>query len=296
MGSDLIKSKNTNDSNGFKALKGLANGVIYVDYENIYKRLQDYGKNIIELNLVKKMKQYFLEKGINVVDFIIYANFDEKDFHTSYHQTYLQGLGVATKHTPNNGKNSSDIQLVVDAMKSLYTCDIIDVFIVLSSDRDMLPLIQAIKQASKITYLITTRTGFERSMMNVPNFHEYIEDILGLSLEDINRTDSEEEKIEFNDDDLESAKDIISLLISSKIWDKFIKRGKPINFEEYKKHVIKVKRLLPEEIDRLFKIAEMQDWIRLYKFTRDGMQLTGIRAGDKLDEVLASDIFKERFN
>ena len=85
MGSELIKSKNTNDSNGFKTLKGLANGIIYVDYENIYKRLQDYGKNIIELNLVKKLKKYFFEKGINVVDFIIYANFDEKDFHTSYH-------------------------------------------------------------------------------------------------------------------------------------------------------------------------------------------------------------------
>lgn len=101
-------------------IQKLPNGIILFDYENIYRRLQEYGKNIIELNIIEIIRKFFNDKRINLLDFIIYANFDEKAFHSSFHQTYLQGLGVNTKHTSNQGKNSSDIQLVVDALKILF--------------------------------------------------------------------------------------------------------------------------------------------------------------------------------
>jgi len=273
----------------------LPNGIVLFDYENIYKRLQEYGKNIIELNLIERIKSFFEEKKINLLDFIIYANFDEKEFHASFHQTYLQSLGVTTKHTSNTGKNSSDIQLAVDAMKILFKNTLVDVFIVISSDRDMTPLIHGIKQENKLTYLLTTKNGFERSMMHTAHYHDYLENILKLSL-DYKDDDPGLAKDSIPERDIQAAKEVITLFISSKIWERYIKRGNPIHFEEFKKHIAKAKRLLPIEVDRLFKIAQKMSWIKLYRFKRNDEDLTGIKGGDKLDEVISSGMFMEQFS
>lgn len=275
-------------------LRQLPNGVIFFDYENIYWRLQEYGKNIIELNLIESVKNFFDEKRINILDFMIYANFDEKQFHNSFHQTYLQGLGVTTKHTSNKGKNASDIQLVVDALKVLYKNDLVDVFIIVSSDRDMSPLIQAVKQESKLAYLITTKIGFEKGMINTADYHEYLENILNLSL-DYKQADPAIKAEDISAQDVEASRDVMALLLSSRIWERFIKRGNPINFNEFKKHIAKAKKMLQIEVDRLFKIAQTKQWIQLYKFKRNGVDVTGIKGGEKLDEVITSGIFKEQF-
>ena len=292
---DLITIQESKELKHYHDLQKFPNGIIFFDYENIYRRLQEYGKNIIELNLVEHIKNFFSEKKINILDFMIYANFDEKEFHVSFHQTYLQSLGITTKHTSFKGKNTADIQLVVDAMKMLFKNNLVDVFIVISSDRDMTPLLHGIKQESKLTYLLTTKNGFEKSMMHTADYHEYLENILNLSL-DYRHEDPGLSTENIPEQDIEAAKSVVTLLLSSKIWERYIKRGNPIHFEEFKKHISIAKRLLPIEVDRLFKIAQKLDWIKLYRFRRNEEDITGIKGGDKIDEVITSNMFKEQFS
>lgn len=268
------------------------NGVVLVDYENIFRRLQDFGKNIVDVDFVGKMKNFFKEKGVNITDFIVYANFDVDYFHRSFHQSYLQTLGVTTRHTSNKGKNSSDIQLVVDAMKILFRNKLVDVFVIVSSDRDMIPLIQAINQEDKRTFLITTTSGFDKSIIYLVNYHEYLENILDLRIDYL---DYDKDCGDLNSDDIESAKEIIYLLITSKIWENFRKKGTPINYREYIKHLAALKKTDVNNIDTLFKVAAKLRWIKFYEYMQNTNKVEGIRPGERLPELLKEDIFQKHF-
>jgi len=288
---ERLKSKSL-DLLNYKDTDVHPRAVVFVDYENIFRRIEDYGSNIIELDLVGNTIEYFSNKGFSIIDFQLYANFDVDHFHTSFHQTYLQSLGVTTKHTSYKGKNSSDIQLVVDALKLVYKNPLIDAFIILSSDRDMIPLIQAIRQEGKMVFLITTKTNFANGMIYFTDYHEYLENILDIN-PDSNVVEQTLEIGNISDKDIEHAYDIMIILTSSKIWQNYIKGGVPINYEEYKKLVVKLKMMLPIEVDRLFRIAEKMEWIQFYSFMRKNNEIIGIKAGDKIDEFLESDIYKK---
>lgn len=260
----------------------------FMDYENIYRRLLDYGSSVVESKIVEAFRGYAEEIGINIVDFFIFANFDAPDLHSSFQQTQLQTHGVTTKHTPNSGKNSSDIQMVVDVMKCLYKFPEVDIFLIISSDRDMIPLLQAVKQESKISYLITTRTGFERSMIEMADKHNFIEDVLGL---DINYIQSNDHITldEIKPGILIQVKEIMSLLVTSNIWEKHIRRGNPIIFDEYKLNIVKARRMMKKEVDWLFDLAHNLGWIKLYSVIRNDKKVAAVTAGD----TLTKDILKE---
>ncbi len=106
-----------------------------------------------------------------------YGNFEKKLFQGK-HQTALQKLGLQTRHSANNGKNCSDLMLAVDTLTILYKNPNIHVFIIVSSDRDLIPLLKAIKYENKIAYVISTKYGFDPVVSNYADHHEYIEDIL----------------------------------------------------------------------------------------------------------------------
>lgn len=275
----------------YKNLKQLKSAVVLIDYRNVYNRIQESGYNIIELNIFEKIKSYFDERKIKIIEFIAYANFDEKDFHVSYHQTFLQDMGITTKHTLNKGKNCSDIQLVVDALKILYKNKNVEIFIIISSERDMTPLFHAIEQEKKTTYWITTRSELEQSLTNLSDNHLYLENI--LEIDKVKKSlQNEISGKKISAKDIEHSRDVITLLISSRIWEKFIKDGVPINFDEYKKHVAIAKKMIPDEVDKAFKIAEKMEWIEFYKFERRNSLINGVRAGKKINDILKSNLYK----
>lgn len=57
----------------------------------------------------------------------------------------------------------------------------IQAIVIVSSDSDMVPLLQAIKYENKIACLFSTRTGFNRVAIRYVDYHEYIEDIFNLT-------------------------------------------------------------------------------------------------------------------
>jgi uncharacterized LabA/DUF88 family protein len=154
----------------------------YVDYENIFELMKGFGKNPLEeINffpvLLDRFKNLF---NLNLIEFIAYSNFEKKPFQAR-HQSLLQDFGIQTRHSSNYGKNSADLELTCDALKALFKNPAIEVFILISSDRDLIPLIKCIRSENKKTYVLSTKNGFNEVVTRYTDFHEYIEDIFNLT-------------------------------------------------------------------------------------------------------------------
>jgi uncharacterized protein (TIGR00288 family) len=270
------------------------NAMVFVDYENIHRRLLDYGKSVVDEDIIHKIKEYAYNVGLNVLNFYIFANFDNEDFHKTFHQTSLQSQGVTTRHTPNNGKNSSDIQMVVEVMRVLFLNEDVDVFVIISSDRDMIPLLQALKHHNKITFLITTKAGFEKNMINFADNHDYLEDIIDLDIDYLN-IDVKFTEEDITEKDMENSKQVLILLITSKIWERHMRHGSPINFEEYKKHIVAASKFSEKEVDRLFEIAHLLGWIKLYIIIRNNENVTAVTIGDNLTKEFIKELVGNKY-
>jgi uncharacterized LabA/DUF88 family protein len=118
--------------------------VVYVDYENIHETLKHYQKDPFEMEFFQTIQKKLASAGLNVIDFIVYSNFAKKTL-TPEHQTTLRSIGLQTRPASNNGKSSGDLELTVDVLRVLYKNPEVNVFVIISSDRDIIPLLKAIK-------------------------------------------------------------------------------------------------------------------------------------------------------
>jgi uncharacterized LabA/DUF88 family protein len=114
------------------------NAIVFVDYENISALLKKYGKDPLEIDFFRVIQTKLKEANLHIIDFTVYGNFEKKTFNNKQ-QTLLRIRGLQTRHTSNNGKNSGDLELTVDAIRALYKNPSITVFVIISSDRDIIP-------------------------------------------------------------------------------------------------------------------------------------------------------------
>lgn len=269
-----------------------ANTCIYIDYENIFELLKKYGVTPMQIDFFEKLKKRFYESlKLNIIDFIVYGNFERTNLFDANHQTKLQSLGVQTRHTSNNGKNSGDLEMTVDALNTLHKNHIIDVFVLISSDRDIIPLIKAIKAENKITYVISTKTGFNKIVAEYADFHEYIEDIFCLS-EDMIQENALADGFNFHfnhlsNREVEQAKEVSKLLYVSKIWSHYENFGTKISLKGYSAMITGVTSRLQEEIIDDFKVAHYLKYITLYHDPHKGIC---IKEGDKRYEIDSANI------
>lgn len=159
------------------------NVAIYIDYENVYKTLAIHHKNLIREGFFEKIQFWCKTKRMRIVKIVAYCNFDNEDLHESYHQTLLQEYGILTVHTSNRGKNYADMQISIDAINDMYLNHNIDQFIVMSNDKDMSPLLNTIKSNKRKAILLTVGDFYDNAIVNVPDEHFEIDEILRIRLD-----------------------------------------------------------------------------------------------------------------
>lgn len=109
---------------------------IFIDAENvgakyadeIFKITSDYGEPIIKR---------------------IYADWTSDAVKGWKEQIYKYSISSIQNFKFSNGKNSSDMYLLSDAMSVFYEKQDIDLFIIVSSDRDYTPLVQKLRENKK---------------------------------------------------------------------------------------------------------------------------------------------------
>ena len=254
------------------------NAVVYVDYENIFQLLGRYGADPLEINffpiILRKLKEKY---RLNVIDFVVYSNFERKPF-ADRHQTIIQAMGLETRHSANSGKNSGDLELTVDALRTLYKNPTVKVFVIISSDRDIIPLLKAIRYENRVTCVMSTRNGFNQIVTEYADHHEYLEDIFHLTMVSTNANEEnaahvERELIEMDENAVLKAKEVARLLYRSKIWRNYERLGDPVSLDGYAKTVARTLREEPAQISRHLKLAHYLKYITIYQDAKKGLCL-----------------------
>jgi len=262
-------------------LKNFTNAAVYVDYENIYELLKFYGKSPLDIDffplIIRKLKD---EYKFKIIEFIVYCNFEKKEFQGK-EQTLIQKLGIETRHSSNSGKNCSDLELTVDALRTLYKNPNVDVFVLISSDRDIIPLIKAIKYENKIAFTISTRKGFNLIVTKYTDYHEYIEDLFHLSLkEELKYSELPEVTAKSGDDftavtteEIERAKEVSKRFYNSNVWKKSEQTGESVSLKGYINILAKTVIRNQAQILEDFKLAHHLRYIQIYADEKKGLCL-----------------------
>jgi uncharacterized LabA/DUF88 family protein len=268
----------------------LLNAIVYVDYENIFELLKKYGVSPGEINFFPVVLDKFRNVyKLNVIECVVYCNFEKKPFQ-GREQTVLQNLGLQTRHAASNGKNCSDLMLTVDALSTLYKNPNINVFVIVSSDRDMIPLLKTIKYENKVTYILSTRYGFNPVVSEHADYHEYIEDMFNLTLNPF--VNQEEPELDivfrgriFNPEEarIEDAQEVSKLLYSSNIWKKSETDGNPVTLKGYLQILLKKVGRASAQIEKDFALAHQLKYITIYKDENKGLCL---KKGNNYSEIL----------
>lgn len=113
--------------------------VLLIDAENFsYKHVQ---------KLFEKLDKGGFEVSLKLA----FADWTQDNLNTFEWKQTLNKLSIRPQHlfTYSNGKNASDIQLVIHGMELLYTQPDIDYFIIATSDGDFTPLVLKLKENGK---------------------------------------------------------------------------------------------------------------------------------------------------
>lgn len=147
------------------------NVAIYVDYENIHKTLIKTKTNILREGFFEKIRKWCLDNRKRIVQTRVYCNFDNEDMYQSHHQSMLQNYGVETIHTSNQGKNYADLKISIDVLTSMYSNNNIDEFIIVSNDKDMIPLLNSIRANKRNVCVVTAGDDYNRSICEFADQH-----------------------------------------------------------------------------------------------------------------------------
>ena len=128
---------------------------IFVDYDNIYYSLKEYGVDPENEDycVFSLMNHIYTMDRIRTMR--AYADYDQINVSLKR----LQEMRVQIKNVYGNGleeeyrKNASDIVLSVDALEMYYRCPMIDTFVFLTSDSDMIPIMSRLMYKGRRVHL-----------------------------------------------------------------------------------------------------------------------------------------------
>lgn len=159
---------------------------VFIDFENIYistrekygsnpnfeyimERCTDYGRIVIA-------RAYADWYQFSRVTNALYANGIEPRYVPTYH------YGHDSDGNREAIKNSADIHLVIDAMRTLYSHPNIQTYILLTGDRDFIPLVNSIRQNGNQVIVIgvaeSTSSHLAQSADEFIFYHQLAEDIV----------------------------------------------------------------------------------------------------------------------
>ncbi|MCR1994613.1 NYN domain-containing protein [Bacillus subtilis] len=162
----------------------LDNVAIFVDYDNVYWSLMnnfnhDPDHELEEKNLFSRLWERYGQD--NVRAFRVYADFQK----IRSNLTRLQKKRVQIRHVYSNGKegdyrkNSSDIELCIDAIENTYKDPSISCYVFVTADSDMIPIMSRLMYKGKrveLFYLSKTAPKY----VELKQYVHYAQDLVEL--------------------------------------------------------------------------------------------------------------------
>lgn len=277
------------DRNGGVLFVNGLNVAIYIDYENLFKRLKRYNVHPIrDIDFFNFIASEFRRSNCNILKFVVFANFEDSDFSIK-DQTLIHNFGVEVKHSSIDGKSSSDKELLVEAMKDLYKKPLIDVFVIVSNDRDYIPLYQAIKLESKKTYVLSTKNGINDVVGVFADYHQYIEELFDFGARGLAVTESENKigvEKQISEEMDKKARDVASFFYQSDFWNNYKNHSKYVGLNGYAQQLVRIMtHESRNDIIYYFNIAHTQEYITIYEGEN---KVLCLKDGNKMQEFFAT--------
>lgn len=160
---------------------------VFWDFDNIYWGLSNfYGDNADTEKMIMQIIDIILDfyKDDKVRMFSAYADFER----VPKIQSELQKKRVTTKHifgTPHSNETvrySGDIELSLDALETLIKCPDIDCYVIISADKDMIPLMNRVKYYGRSVHLFFLEAfiAADRSLLDYADQAISLEFLVGL--------------------------------------------------------------------------------------------------------------------
>jgi hypothetical protein len=245
----------------------LLNTIVYIDFETISELLQRNSEDPLKLEFFRVIQEKLQKSDLKIIDFIVYGNF-EKDPQSQRLQTLLRSRGFQARQASYNKENSGELELTVDALRTLYKNPNISVFIIISNGWDFIPLLKTIKFENKISYVLSPKNSFNQAVAEYADFHEYLEDIFPLtSLESQPEPDRfmvTTEAVNPDQERLDRAREVSKHFYNSHIWRRSLRQGEPISLTGYIQVISKIVKRSTDEIMDDFKQAHLLKYVTIY--------------------------------
>ncbi|EDM81269.1 hypothetical protein PPSIR1_40335 [Plesiocystis pacifica SIR-1] len=144
---------------------------MFIDFENLVYGLenteQHEGRADIALD-VERLVRFARDEGRLIVA-RAYADWRSASVRQHQRDLYVQGIepiNVLGRRHGSEVKNSVDVALAVDAVESLFERDY-DTFVLISGDRDFLPLLRCIRSHGKRVVGVSVRESASRDLPNL---------------------------------------------------------------------------------------------------------------------------------
>ncbi len=143
--------------------QGPARAAVLIDYQNLYyylkNRLEGHhmpGEHI--LDMLDTLRERLSEDEVPVTVGRAYADFSGLDDHARHVQRALYLLGIDPRFVPSTmHRNTTDLQLCIDAIDFVEDRPDIRTVVLVSGDRDYVPLVQALARRGRDVVMVSFR-------------------------------------------------------------------------------------------------------------------------------------------
>lgn len=133
---------------------------VFVDFENLFSSLKNreelsgHRTRDLALSILENLKTRLQAEGGTIVIGRSYAAFDTYPGMEVAHDLALMGFDPHYVLVGPSGKNSADVQLAVDVCRVLYRRADIEEFVIVSGDRDFIPIARQVLEENRELRLI----------------------------------------------------------------------------------------------------------------------------------------------
>lgn len=128
---------------------------VFWDLDNTYWTVQGFYGNADENTVKTVEKVWELYKDDTIRVFRAYADYDKiRNVQTTIQKKRVTPKHVFSSNSEENRKNAGDIELSLDALETVFKCPDIELYVIISADKDMIPLMNRLKYFGKQVNLI----------------------------------------------------------------------------------------------------------------------------------------------
>ena len=154
---------------------------VLIDYQNLYyylkHRLQypaQPGDSAAEM--IENLRAMLKARGIRLARGFAYADFGGLDEHIRHVQRALYLHGIQPFYVPSTmHRNTTDLQLAIDAMSVVETQAETDTVVLFSGDRDYAPVVQALQAAGRRVIMVSFRGHLSAYLLENTASGDYVD-------------------------------------------------------------------------------------------------------------------------